>query len=392
MSLLYLHEPGTWSRQAFDRIEVEFMETRKPVAGEILTCVVFIGLICMILALNIVLPAPAILEAERRAPAKMPELSLTSISSGSFMSRFEDYSADNFIFRDAFRGLHAFMVFNIYMQRDMSGLYRDKNVGLGEFRRMDAPAFRLSAQKVRNAAETFKGYGMNIYYSLIPDKSIYAKNYMPGFDLDAAESILLDVLGSHTYINIADSLTAGDYYWTDLHWDQSKIEGIANLLTAFMGAEKENAQMPKGKAGEFHGLYAGQIALPARTDTMSYANIEKLRVSYLNERTLEFEDGPVYDFGRFSGIDPYDFYLRGPQPLIVLENDDAPNRELYLFRDSFGSSLAPLLSLSYSKVTVIDLRYINLSLLDFFIDIIPGSDVLFIYGSQIFNNPSVLQA
>jgi hypothetical protein len=117
-----------------------------------------------------------------------------------------------------------------------------------------------------------------------------------------------------------------------------------------------------------------------------------LQVSYLNENTLQFESGPVYDTERFAGVDPYDIFLRGPQPIVVLENDAAPERELFLFRDSFGSSLAPLLAGSYSKVTLIDLRYINLMLLDQFVEFPPGSDVLFIYGSQIFNNPSVLQA
>jgi hypothetical protein len=91
-------------------------------------------------------------------------------------------------------------------------------------------------------------------------------------------------------------------------------------------------------------------------------------------------------------IDPYDLFLRGPQPLIILENQaSVQERELYLFRDSFGSSLAPLLMNAYSKITLIDLRYIHAGLLEEFIEFTPGADVLFLYSSQIFNNPSVLQ-
>jgi len=124
-------------------------------------------------------------------------------------------------------------------------------------------------------------------------------------------------------------------------------------------------------------------------------DIPGLRVSYLNDRTLEFDEGPVYDLSRIGGVDPYDVFLRGPQPLIIIDNDAAPARELYLFRDSFCSSLAPLLAGAYSRITVIDLRYINLQLLYMpeivGFEITPGSDVLFIFSSQIFNNPSVLQ-
>jgi hypothetical protein len=114
--------------------------------------------------------------------------------------------------------------------------------------------------------------------------------------------------------------------------------------------------------------------------------------SYLNETTLELEPGEVYYPGEVSGVDPYNVFLNGPQPLVVIENKLAQDeRELYLFRDSYGSSLAPLLAPAYSKVTVIDLRYINADMLTRFVAFTPGADALFIYGSQSFNSPGVLQ-
>ena len=366
-------------------------EKQKLSLREILSSAVLIVSIGLFFVLNIVVPAPAVLVAERRMPQRFPELSLKTVFSGSFMDKFEDYSADRFIFRDAFRGIHSFMVFDLYMQRDRSGVYRSNSIGLGEFRRTDATAFRLSAQKAYNAAKSFQDMDMNIYYSLIPDKSIYAEHYMPGFDLDMAEGILTDVLGEYPYIRLADILSPANFYKTDLHWDQTKISAVADFLLSSMGLDPGTEIYPSAIAGEFFGLYAGQIALPVGADILSYSVIPGLKATYLNEKTLEYESGPVYDLERITGVDPYDVFLRGPQPVIVLENENIPERELYLFRDSFGSSLAPLLAKSYSKVTLIDLRYINLMLLDMFIDFTPGSDVLFIYGSQIFNNPSVLQ-
>ena len=169
------------------------------------------------------------------------------------------------------------------------------------------------------------------------------------------------------------------------------IRPVVNRLLSAMGADLYTAEHPIVNVETFRGVYAGQLALPIAPDYFSYVDVPGLKVSYLNEKTLEFDSGPVYDLDRLSGVDPYDTFLRGPQPLIVIENEAAPARELYLFRDSFGSSLAPLLAGSYSKVTIIDLRYINLGILDMFIEFEPGSDVLFIYSSQIFNNPSILQ-
>jgi len=367
------------------------MEKRKPGLREILTSAVLIGVIGLFFVLNIVIPAPAILLSERRIPAKFPDLTLDAVVSGTFMSKFEDYAADRFVWRDAFRAMRAFQVFELYRQTDKSGLYRSSAVGIGEFRRVDARAFRQTSGRIKTAAESLSGLDMHIYYSIVPDKSVYAERYLPGFDLSVVEPILLDVLSDYEYISVAEKLAGGNFYKTDLHWDQVSISEIANHILSAMGADPFSGVYPIISAGEFRGVYAGQLALPIAADNLSYIDIHGLSVNYLNEKTLAFEPGPAYDTGRFEGVDPYDIFLRGPQPLITIENDRAPERELYLFRDSFGSSLAPLLTDSYSKITVIDLRYINLALLGMFIEFKPGSDVLFIYSSQIFNNPSVLQ-
>ena len=368
------------------------MKKQKPGLREILSSAVFITIIGALFALNFIIPAPAVLLSERRVPAKFPEFSANTVLSGSFMDKFDDYASDRFVFRDAFRRVNAFLKLDVLMLSDKSGLYRSKDVGVGEFKRTNAASFRQTAERVRRAADTMNGFDMNVYYSIVPDKSLFAEYYMPGFDLDTAESILFEMLGDYSYIRLADDLSADVFYKTDLHWDQVKISAAADCILSAMGADRLGGSLTIERAGEFKGAYAGQIALPVEADEMSYAAVGGVRVSYLNEKTLEFESGPVYDTARFSGVDPYDLFLRGPQPLIVLENNAAPARELFVFRDSFGSSLAPLLTGSYSKVTLIDLRYIHMMMLDQFIEFTPGSDVLFIYSSQIFNNPSVLLA
>jgi hypothetical protein len=366
------------------------MEKRKPTLKEILSAFVFIGVIGALFVINLIVPSPEILVSERRLPARFPDLSLHAVFTGEFMSKFEEYAADHFVFRDTFRGINAFLIFNVYHQSDKSGLYRSSEVGLGEFRHTDERAFAQTSERIARAAGLMREFDMNIYYSIVPDKSIFAEKYMPGFNSERAEKIVSDVLGEYEYIRLMDSISADIFYKTDLHWDQSKISGVVDHLLAGMGAQTISGEFAGMEMGGFRGVYAGQYALPIAPDMMVYLDIPGLVVNYLNDKTLEFEAGPVYDRERFAGVDPYDLFLRGPQPLIVIENERAPQRELYLFRDSFSSSLAPLMANAYSRITVIDLRYVHLSMLEQFIDFKPGSDVLFIYGSQIFNNPTVL--
>ena len=354
---------------------------------------VFIGTIGALFILNLLSPSPEVLASERRKPAKFPELSISTIASAGFMNKFEGYAADNFAFRDSFRALRAFTVLDVLRMTDKSGIYRSKNVGVGEFRRVDAKAYAQSAEKIKTVADSLRAGGTNVYFTFVPDKSAYAERYMPGFDPQLAEDTLLGILGGINYIKLAgsDALGAGSFYRTDLHWDQPEIFEVAELICQALGAVPDLGGYSKKNAGDFRGVYPGQLALPVPADSLFYMDLSTLKASYLSEKTLQFEQSPVYDPQRAGGIDPYDLFLQGPQPLIILENEAAPEKELYLFRDSFGSSLAPFLAGAYSKITLIDLRYINWKILNQLIRFEPGADALFIYSSQIFNNPSVLQ-
>ena len=76
---------------------------------------------------------------------------------------------------------------------------------------------------------------------------------------------------------------------------------------------------------------------------------------------------------------------------MVLENPNGPaGRELVLFRDSFGSSLAPLLAASYSKITLVDLRYMDSSLLGDYVTF-SHQDVLFLYSTLLLNSSQSLR-
>ena len=66
------------------------------------------------------------------------------------------------------------------------------------------------------------------------------------------------------------------------------------------------------------------------------------------------------------------------------------DKELVVFRDSFGSSLIPLLVDEYSKITVIDIRYVQSNVLGQFVDF-HGQDTLFLYSTVVLNNSMSLR-
>jgi len=359
----------------------------KPAPARIGTLIVFILILGTFAVLNRAVRPPAILVTERRQPAKLPDFTFQNIADAEFMNGFEAFAADSFALREPLRSLRAATVFYALGQADKSGLYRDPAVGAGRFVQVDEDSLRQTAAKLRKVAEPLQEAGMHIYYAVIPDKSIYAERSYPGFDPALAAAILTEELPAFTPIDLTAALSADAYYRTDLHWNQVKLEPVVATLGSAMGVPFGN----RARQG-FQGVYAGQLALPMDFDDMEYCALPgAVTAQYLNDRSMEWEERPIYKLDAMMGLDPYDLFLGGPQPLITLENPNAnTDRTLYLFRDSFGSSLAPLLTNGYRRIVIVDLRYIHATLLPQFIDWEAGADVLFLYSSQLLNNAGVL--
>ena len=140
----------------------------------------------------------------------------------------------------------------------------------------------------------------------------------------------------------------------------------------------------------FYGVYSGQAAISMDADRMYL-----LRNPVLDGcEVYNHENGKrtrIYDLEKLSSRDLYDVYLSGAAALLTIENPAGdPNRELIVFRDSFGSSLVPLLVADYGTVTVVDTRYIAPDLLGRFVDF-HGQDVLFLYSTLLLNSSNSLK-
>ncbi len=89
---------------------------------------------------------------------------------------------------------------------------------------------------------------------------------------------------------------------------------------------------------------------------------------------------------------PYEMLLSGSLSLVTLNNLKAQeDKKLIVFRDSFGSSIAPLLISGYSQITLVDIRYIQPDYLGQFVHF-DNCDVLFLYSSTlVLNNSETLK-
>lgn len=386
----------------------------------IINITIFFLIICSLPAIRLFSEKPDMIKAERRPAAKMPPIS--DIFSESFSGDFEEHFLDTFPLRNSFRTLDAAFRKNIMQQSDVNKIYEEK----GHLSKIEYPMNEKQILHAANKIEEIAKSTENVYYSVIPDKNYFlhsAKNY-PHIDYERLLSIMSQNIKSAKYIDIFDTLTIDNYYKTDTHWRQELIlpaakalltqmntpdatlsPKVSNLYTNELQATNSspisnlytNSDVAYGgytpkEYKNFYGVYAVQSAFNIKPETL--ITLESEKITSATYESIEHEGTfPIYRSEKFEGNDSYDVFLGGAEALIKISRpltEGEKEKKLVLFRDSFGSSIAPLFLENYTNITLVDLRYISSKLLPEYVDF-ENSDVLFLYNTQIINNGYLLK-
>ena len=338
-------------------------------------------------------PADDFSLSERRKLSQFPELSFKTVISGDFMSSFENYTLDQFPLRDKFRTLKALVALNVFNQSANNDIY----VVDGCASKIEYP---LNEDSVKRAGERFqyvyekylKDTNTKNYLSIIPDKNYFlgTENGYLSVDYEKMISLLKENTDFLKYIDITKNLEISDFYKTDTHWREENIIDVAEKIGKEMGTNVKAEYDVKTLENDFYGVYYGQSALPLEAEKIKYLENETLN----NCKVYDFQNGkdiPVYDMEKGNGKDPYEMFLGGPISLVTIENENAKtDKELIIFRDSFGSSIAPLLVEGYRKITLVDIRYMHPNLLGNYIEF-NSQDVLFLYSTSVLNNSETIK-
>lgn len=335
-------------------------------------------------------------DSERRVLAKFPEVSVEMLINGDFMDGFETYTQDQFPMRETFRTIKALSVKNLLNQSDKNDIY----VADGYASKLEYPLnesmLDYATGRFSFIYETFiKDTGADVYLSIIPDKNAFLaeENGYLALDYDYLIEYVKDKTPYMEYIDITGTLELSDFYRTDTHWKQEEIVETAQVILDAMGAEAPSGYTVNTLDVPFNGVYVGQSALPLKPDTIKYLTNDTLDNCTVTSYDTGMPAGAhVYDMKAAEGRDPYEMFMSGSDALLVLENPAGEEgKELVVFRDSFGSSLSPLLVEGYSKVTLVDIRYMQSNFVGNFVEFDEGTDVLFIYSTMLLNNSGGLK-
>lgn len=397
----------------------------------------FFAVLLVVPVVSAVLPDMVISKSERRKLAQIPEFTFEAFWDGSYTEQLEEYLKDQFAGRDMLRTTKAEMDVAIFRKSDSDGYYKVEDAIYQRKEILQEKNVRWAAEHFVEIAETYFP-DADVYYAVIPDKEEYLEMSAEaaGGNLsqsEQAEAWMAECMPKADCISLWDTLSLEDYYRTDIHWRQECIMNVAETLAAGMkettetiettgtigttetiawtdrlsakqqctslirtvreSGEEENDKKLQIATERFLGGNACASAFLVAPETMEYVTssvIEKA-VVYDYEKKAQV---PVYSWEKLEeGTDPYDFYLWGARALLTIENPEASEEagRLLLFRDSFGSSLAPLLVKDYAQITMVDLRYVTMDYAAELLGDRDYDDVLFLYSTSMLNHSGTLR-
>lgn len=361
---------------------------------DVVVTILFLVIIFGVFITSIIIKDKDVSIAERRKLSQFPNIS-ESLTSGNITDEMENYAMDQFLARDSMRSIKTFVKLNLLFQKENNGLFtiEDKIFKL-EYPLNEKSVTGIS-NKINSIYDTYLTENNNVYYTIVPDKNYFLgedSQYLK-IDYQELETLMNNSVNSNIkYIDIFDTLTLEAYYNTDTHWKQESIINVAEKISLEMNfKDRINTKFEMKEYGEFYGTYYGQLGMNLLPDKINYLTNDIIE----NATTFNYEtqkEAKVYNIEKANtAMDKYDIYLSGATALIEIRNNKATtDKELIIFRDSFGSSIAPLFTEAYSKIYLVDTRYIAPALISNYLEF-NNQDVLFLYSTLIINNSSSLK-
>lgn len=345
--------------------------------------ITFLSILFFFPLMSIFMKDKEIDEYERRYLTQFP------ITFTEYEKDFETYLSDQFPFRYQLRQLKGFFNYNIFGKLEN----QDIVIQDGSAIKLDSDYNYENIKKTTQKLKTLRNelFPTNkCYFALVPDKNCYYKNESIAGNYDKVFNLIKEDLFGIKMINLYSKIALTDYYRTDSHWSQENIIDTSNYILEEMKVNVENVEYNKETIEDFNGVYVGQSALPLKPDTITYLTNDTLNsATVFNYETNSTTN--IYTLEKLTdgkSLDNYDIFLNGPSSLLKITNkNQTNNKTLIIFRDSYGSSITPLFIEYYTSIYMVDLRYIESSYIDKFIDIKPTDDILFLYSTTLMEIP-----
>ncbi len=319
----------------------------------------------------------------------------------SYMDDIETY------FSDHLAGREAWVVASNSMERltgkqEINGVVTVDDKMIQVFKEYDKEEVQASLDAMSGFAQRHSDVPM--YFMLAPTAQEMMINRLPSYAGYLSQKSFIDECYKNvegiTTIDCLSYLSGHSdeyiYYRTDHHWTSLGAFYGYNAAAKTLGfsAYGMNSFNIETASTSFRGtLYSKTLDSSITPDTIDYYHLAsgepsvKMTVN-TGFGTEEYDSLYVREF--LSQKDKYSSFTGSNQPIVTIETDVDNGKSLLMIKDSYAHSLVPFLSKHYSKITMVDMRYINVGL-EYFLDVDEYSQVMFMYNAVSFSEDSSVQ-
>jgi hypothetical protein len=362
----------------------------------------FFAFLVIFAFLIIVLPKSEFSDMENRLLSSFPKISFSSIKDKETMTGIENYISDHFPLRTDWVEVKTDTEIAIG-KRDINGVYILKNRFTQKITAVDNNTVDNNIKGINDFAERHE---KPVFVCLVPTAAAaYADElpeYAPNLDQKTFINSVYNRLNSHiNNLSVFDILQSDRddyiYYRTDHHWTTRGAFVAYNAMAKKLGftpLSMSSFDIEHATYDFYGSLFSEVLYNGIEPDTINlYITNTKTRVTSVNVTTNFGEPPQVFDSVYFREYlekkNKYPVFLGENQPLVTI-NSTSSGGKLLIIKDSYANSFAPFLTEHYKKITLVDMRYINVSL-EQVVDIDEYDQILFLYNVNSFNTDTNLR-
>lgn len=313
----------------------------------------------------------------------------------SWMDDFENYFSDHLAGReDWVRTRNEIEM--LVGKKEINGVYTLDNQLVQAFKTYDKELVSSALSKVEKFAERHPE--MQVSLMLAPTSQEIFSSEIPTYAGYLSEKSFIDEcykqMNKVTTIDCLSFISGhkNDYvfYRTDHHWTSlgayyAYCAAAKTLGYSSYGLDSFNIETA---SSSFRGtLYSKTLNNSITPDSIDYYMLAsgepKIKMTVNNGASETVYDS-LYVRSYLDVKDKYSSFTGSNAPIVTIETDVDNGKSLLLIKDSYAHSLVPFLSKHYSRITMVDLRYISTDLNNL-IDLESYQQVLFMYNVLTFS-------
>ena len=354
---------------------------------------VMLGVICLV---NLFSKDKEYSEKENRMLQQKPEISLYGIESGRWMKEYESYRSDQFVGRNFWVSLKT-KVDLLAGKRESNGVFKGKDSYLLED--IKEPDQEQLSQNLEAIKEFESGYqNVPFYVMLVPNAANVLSDKLPPFAVVEDQKQIFDDIQNELdeyihWVDVSQILKKHKseviYYHTDHHWTTLGAYYAFQELAASMELDisKISTMKPYAVTNDFNGTLSATSGYETGYEEPIYIyaseqteDMPEVVVNYVNEKK---KTATLYDTSKLEEKDKYAVFLGGNYPLIDIRTTADTTDRLLLIKDSYANCMIPMLTPFFSKIVVIDPRYLSDNLSDIMKEY-TFTHILFLYNLNTF--------